>query len=65
MVGGDAVGSGTVPQAGRSRVRFQMVTLEFFINIILPVALTKWLRHCVTNWKVAGSIPYGVIGIFH
>ena len=24
-----------------------------------------WLRHCVTNWKIAGSIPNGVIGIFH
>jgi hypothetical protein len=24
----------------------------------------SWLRHCTTNRKVAGSIPYGVIGIF-
>ena len=23
------------------------------------------LRHCVTSRKVAGSIPEGVIGIFH
>jgi hypothetical protein len=23
------------------------------------------LRHCATNRKVAGSIPDGVIGIFH
>jgi len=23
------------------------------------------LRHCATNWKVAGSIPDGVTGIFH
>jgi hypothetical protein len=23
-----------------------------------------WLRHCATRWKVAGSIPDGVIGIF-
>ena len=23
------------------------------------------LRHCATCWKVAGSIPDGVIGIFH
>jgi len=22
------------------------------------------LRHCTTTWKVAGSIPYGVVGIF-
>ena len=24
-----------------------------------------WLRHCATSRKVAGSIPGGVIGIFH
>ena len=24
-----------------------------------------WLRHCATSRKVAGSVPYGVIGIFH
>jgi hypothetical protein len=25
----------------------------------------RWLRHCATSRKVAGSIPDGVIGIFH
>jgi hypothetical protein len=25
----------------------------------------SWLRHCTTNRKVAGSIPDGIIGIFH
>ena len=25
----------------------------------------SWLRHCVTSWKVAGSIADAVIGIFH
>ena len=25
----------------------------------------SWLRHCATRQKVAGSIPYGFIGIFH
>ena len=25
----------------------------------------SWLRHCATSWKVAGSIPDVVIGIFH
>ena len=24
-----------------------------------------WLRQCATSWKVVGSIPDGVIGIFH
>jgi hypothetical protein len=27
-------------------------------------AVAQWLRHCATNWKVAGSIPDGV-GFFH
>jgi hypothetical protein len=25
----------------------------------------RWLRYCATSRKVAGSIPDGVIGIFH
>ena len=29
------------------------------------VAVAQWLRFCATNRKVAGSIPDGVIGIFH
>ena len=36
---GGAVGLGAALKAGRSRVRFPMVSLEFFIDIILPVAL--------------------------
>ena len=27
--------------------------------------MAQWLRRCATNRKVAGSIPDGVIGIFH
>jgi hypothetical protein len=27
--------------------------------------VVQWLRHSATNWKVAGSIPDGFIGIFH
>jgi hypothetical protein len=34
-----AVGLRTALKAGRSRVRFPMVSLEFFIDIILPAAL--------------------------
>ena len=25
----------------------------------------SWLRHCAKSWKVAGSIPNVVTGIFH
>ena len=39
---GDAVGLGIARQAERSRVRFPMVSLEFFIDIILPAALWSW-----------------------
>jgi hypothetical protein len=28
-------------------------------------AVVQWLRRCATNRKVAGSIPVGVILIFH
>ena len=31
----------------------------------LGTAVAQWLRCCATNRKVAGSIPDGIIGIFH
>jgi hypothetical protein len=34
----------TALQAGRSRFRFPMMSLEFFIEIILPAALWPWVR---------------------
>ena len=36
---GGAVSLGTALQTGRSRVRFPMVSLEFFIDITLPAAI--------------------------
>ena len=38
MARGGAFGLGTALQTGRSRVRFSMLSLEFFIDIILPGA---------------------------
>ena len=47
---GGAVGSDTALQVGSSRVRFPMVSLEFFINIILPtLELTQPLRDMNTR----------------
>ena len=40
---GGAVGLDTALQAGRSRVRFPMASLEFFIYIILPAVLWPWV----------------------
>jgi hypothetical protein len=37
-------GYGAVLQIGRSLVRSQLVSLEFFIDTILPIALSPWSR---------------------
>jgi len=39
---GGAIGSGTALQARRLQVRFPMVSLEFFFDIILLAALRLW-----------------------
>jgi hypothetical protein len=39
-----------------------------FVNdtdCIEGTAVAQWLRYCATNRKVAGSIPDGVIVVFH
>ena len=38
---------------------------EKFCCSVKDSAVAQWLRCCATNRKVAGSIPDGVIGIFH
>jgi hypothetical protein len=56
-------GWGTVLQAGRSRVRFPKVSLEFFIDKFLPAALWPWTRlnfyqKWVTPWPQSASELY-------
>ena len=57
---GIAVGWGTALRAGRSQVRFPMVSLEFFIDITLLAALWSqgWLS-LQQKW-VPGIFPWGV-----
>ena len=57
-----AVGWGTALQAGRSRVRFSMVSLNFFIDIILPAALWPWGWLSLYQKWVPGMFPGGKDG---
>ena len=50
---------GTALQVGRSRVRFPMVPLEFFIDIILLAALWPWGRLSLYQKWVPGIFPGG------
>jgi hypothetical protein len=55
--------------------RLYSIHIMWWSSIILQISVTSsesdqlrwrsWLRHCDTSRKVAGSIPNGVIGIFH
>jgi hypothetical protein len=47
-------------------------TMNFSVHVfgvctlfVMGTAVAQWLRYWATNRKVAGSIPDGVIGIFH
>jgi len=53
------VGWGTALQTGRSRFRFQKVSLEFFIHIILLAALWTWGRLSLQHEWIPGVFPVG------
>jgi hypothetical protein len=38
---------------------------QLYLYIGGTLLVAQWLNICATNWKVAGSIPDSVIGIFH
>ena len=56
---GGAVGWGTALQVGRSLVRFPMVSVEFFIEIILPITLWPWGWLSLQHKWVQGIFPGG------
>jgi hypothetical protein len=56
---GAAVGWGTALQDGRPRVQFPMVSVEFFIDIILPAELRPCGRPRLWQKKVPGIFPGG------
>ena len=41
------------------------IVLVIILSYYCGTRWRSWLRHCATSRKVAGSIPNGVIGIFH
>ena len=45
--------------------KYIYVYIYIYIYIYWGTMWRSWLRHRATSWKVAGSIPDGVIGIFH
>jgi len=45
--------------------RFALILLSFLKYICADTQWCSWLRHWAASRKVTGSIPDGVIGIFH
>jgi len=43
----------------------RVLAYSIMVIVIGGTAVAQWLRYCATNRKVAGSIPAGVIVIFH
>ena len=62
----------SLPSSERNRSQCRMTEMEmkyltFYrrYHRMWGTTVAQWLRCCATNRKVAGSIPDGVIGIFH
>ena len=45
--------------------KIPIVISSSVLYISIGTAVAQWLKFCATNRKAAGSIPDGVIGIFH
>jgi len=67
------ISDGTISLEIRNRICISYIQLSTANKILPPLHILNgarcwWrscLRHCATSRKVAGSIPDGVIGIFH
>ena len=59
-----AIGWGTMLQAGRSSVRFPVVSMNFLIDLFLPAALCSWeLTEMSTmniSWGVKAAVTYNL-----
>jgi len=44
------------------KIKYDYIYIYIYNRV--GTAIAQWLRCCVTNRKVAGSIPAGVIGCF-
>ena len=64
------------PESGNDKIGLHLLRQILTKKVHVAIKLThngdvrgtrwrSWLRHCATSRKVAGSIPGGVIGIFH
>ena len=55
--------------SGKTSLSLDKVLIKFYLGDLLiynnKFQVRQWLRHCATNREVSGSIPDGVIGIFH
>ena len=58
------VGSGFVSW-NYNKKKTEFTNFGFLFEGVWGTRWRSWLRHCATSHKVAGSIPDGVIGIFH